>query len=125
MIFLSQYKINKTRSILHYPYPTINTQRIPFFSLKESNNIHEFTEQHLNVSHVISTYCLTSMAHTVHTDTTFSTKPPLDAVRELIPKLSNKCINKKSWSEPCYYVRLEKMDLLYANAKGLIQSGRI
>ena len=36
----------------------------------------------------------------------------------------DQCINKSS-SERCYYVRAEQTDLFYANAKVLIQSGRI
>ena len=50
----------------------------------------------------------------------------LDAVRWLIQLRDfNKCINKKSSSERYYYVRVEQTDLLYANPKNLIQSGRI
>ena len=40
-------------------------------------------------------------------------------------EVSTQCINKKSLSERCCYVRSEQTDLLYANAKGLIQIWRI
>ena len=49
-----------------------------------------------------------------------------DGVRGLIQlRGSTQCINKKSSLEKRYCVQAEQTDLLYANTKGLIQSGRV
>ena len=51
---------------------------------------------------------------------------PLDVVRRLIQlKGFNQCINKESSSERRNYIQVQQTDLPYANAKDLIQSGRI
>ena len=61
----------------------------------------------------------------------YTNQSPLDeahlvAARGLThQEVSTKCVNKRRSSERRYFVRQSLTDLLYANAKDLIQSGRI
>ena len=49
----------------------------------------------------------------------------LEVVKGLIQLRGfNQNINNKSSSERCYYVRTERTDICYANAKKLLQSGK-
>ena len=49
----------------------------------------------------------------------------LEVVKDLIQLRGfNQHINNKSSSERCYYVRTERTDICYANAKKLLQSGK-
>ena len=56
----------------------------------------------------------------------FLNETHLDVVKDLIQlRTFSQYINNKSSSERCYYVWTEQTDICYANAKKLLQSGKI